>query len=62
MDENQMHMVFYFLGFLLGQFGPIIWMTQWFMLYNNMIKDEKAIKKAKYARGTAILFIISKIF
>ena len=58
MNENQMHMVFYFLGFLLGEFGSIIWITQWFMLYHNMIEDEKAINKAKYARNTVIIYTI----
>ena len=53
-----MHMVFYFGAFLLGKFGPIIWAVQWFMLYHNMIEDELAMKKAKYARNTWLLYII----
>ena len=58
MDENHIHMVLYFGGFLLGDYGPIIWLIQWFMLFHNMIKDENAMKNAMYARNTWILYII----
>ena len=53
-----MHMVLYFMGFLLGNYGTTIWMVQWFMLYHNMIKDENAMKKAKYAQNSLIIYII----
>jgi hypothetical protein len=57
-DENQIHMVLYFGGFLLGGYGPIIWAVQWFMLFNNMIKDENAMKKATYARNSYLVYIL----
>ena len=57
-NENQMHMLLYFMGFLLGQYGPAIWVVQWFMLYHNMIKDENAMKKAKYAQNSLIIYVI----
>ncbi len=58
MDENQMHMVLYFMGFILGHYGTAIWVVQWFMLYHNMIKDENAMKKAKYAQNSLIIYVI----
>ena len=54
MDENQMHMVLYFAGFILGKYGTVIWTIQWFMLYHNMIKNKAAIQKAKWARNTVL--------
>ena len=46
------------MGFLLGQYGPAIWVVQWFMLYHNMIKDANAMKKAKYAQNSLIIYVI----
>jgi len=58
MDENQMHMIFLFMGLLLGKYGTVIWVMQWFMLYHGMIKDKAAIEKAKWARFMIRVFII----
>ena len=57
-----MHMVFLFAGFLFGKFGTGIWVIQWFMMYHGMIKDKKAIEKARWARCIILFAIFTCLF
>ena len=57
-SENQSQMILLFLGwFTYGKIGPTIWALQWFMLYHEMITNEKAKQKARWGRNLGIFAI-----